>query len=281
MFDFDPLRYLETVGMMPDAEIDLAPSALAMALLAHPGLSIERYFHHLGVLAKEVKAAYVVLLAEGGKPGAQIQLQALRQVISEAHGYQGDVERYDDLQNADLIRVIDRRRGLPISLAILYIHAAKAQGWNVAGLNMPGHFICRIEAEGERLIFDPFFEARVLGAADLRLLVKKNIGPDAELSASYYQPCTNRDILLRLQNNIKFRLIEGEDYQGALDIVQIMKLVSPTDYRLLFDEGVLYAKLEQPKASIAALDQYIKRAPDPADRYDAELLLRQMRESLH
>ncbi|MCD8520150.1 MAG: transglutaminase-like domain-containing protein, partial [Alphaproteobacteria bacterium] len=192
-----------------------------------------------------------------------------------------DQERYDDLQNADLVRVIDRSKGLPIALAILYIHAGKAQGWDVCGLNMPGHFICRIEQGGQRVIFDPFYECRILGAADLRFLIKKNLGPQAELSADYYQPCNNREILMRLQNNIKFRLIEGEDYQGALDIVRIMKLVAPSDYRLFLDEGVLYAKLEQPKASIAALETYIDKAPDPRDRYDAELLLRQMQDSLN
>jgi len=279
--DFDPKAYLETAGKMPDSELDVAPCALAMALITHPGLSIDRYFHHLKTLAKDVKARYAALLDAGAKADAPTQLAALKHVISDSHGYRGDHERYDDLQNADLIRVIDRGKGLPISLAILYIHAGRAQGWDVCGLNMPGHFICRIEKDGQRVIFDPFYDARVLGAADLRFLVKKNLGPHAELSAGYYQPCANRETLMRLQNNIKFRLIEAEDYQGALDIVQVMKLVGPLDHRLLLDEGVLYAKLEQPKASIAALERYIERATDPHDRHDAELLLRQMRETLH
>lgn len=281
MLDFDPKTYLETAGAMPDAELDIAPCALAMALMSHPGLSIDRYFHHLKTLAKDVKSRYASLLDAGAKADGATQLAALKHVISDSHGYRGDHERYDDLQNADLIRVIDRCKGLPISLAILYIHAGRAQGWDVCGLNMPGHFICRIEKDGQRLIFDPFYDARVLGAADLRFLVKKNLGPQAELSAGYYQPCANRETLMRLQNNIKFRLIEAEDYQGALDIVQVMKLVAPLDHRLLLDEGVLFAKLEQPKASISALERYIDRATDPRDRHDAELLLRQMRESLH
>lgn len=281
MLDFDPRRYLETAGQMPDKEIDLAPCALAMALIAHPGLSIDRYFHHLGAIAKDVKSRYATLLDAGAQADAMTQLAALKHVLSDTYGYRGDHERYDDLENADLIRVIDRAKGLPISLAILYIHAGRAQGWDVCGLNMPGHFIGRIEKDGQRVIFDPFYDGRILGAPDLRFLVKKNLGPQAELSASYYQPCSNRETLMRLQNNIKFRLIEGEDYRAALDVVQVMKLVSPSDHRLFLDEGVLYAKLEQPKASIAALEFYMERATDPRDRHDAELLLRQMRESLN
>lgn len=281
MLDFDPKHYLETAGRMPEAEVDIAPCALAMALVAHPGLSVDRYFNHLKTLAKEVKARYAELLDAGAKADVHTQLAALKHVLADSHGYRGDHERYDDLQNADLIRVIDRGKGLPIALSILYIHAGRAQGWDICGLNMPGHFICRLEKDGQRVIFDPFYECKILGAPELRFLIKKNLGPQAELSASYYQPCGNRDILMRLQNNIKFRLIEAEDYRAALDIVQIMKLVSPADIRLFLDEGVLYAKLEQPKASIAALEYYVERVQNPGDRYDAELLLRQMRESLH
>lgn len=281
MLDFDPKLYLETAGKMPDSEVDIAPCALSMALLTHQGLSIDRYFNHLKTLAKEVKARYAALLDAGGRSDVQTQLAALKHILSDSHGYRGDIERYDDLQNADLIRVIDRRKGLPISLAILYIHAGKAQGWDICGINMPGHFICRIEKDGQRIIFDPFYECKTLGAAELRFLIKKNLGPQAELSAQYYQPCSNRDILMRLQNNIKFRLIETEDYKAALETVTIMKMAAPNDYRLLLDEGVLYAKLEQPKAAIAALEVYIDRVSDPRDRYDAELLLRQVRESLH
>lgn len=266
---------------MPDSEVDIAPCALAMALMAHKGLSIDRYFNHLKTLSKEVKARYAELLDAGGKADVQTQLAALKHILADSHGYRGDIERYDDLQNADLIRVIERRKGLPISLAILYIHAGKAQGWNICGLNMPGHFICRIEKDGQRIIFDPFYECKMLGAAELRMILKKNMGPQAELSSQYYEPCSNRDILMRLQNNMKFRMIEVEDYQGALDMVTIMKMVAPKDYRLLLDEGVLYAKLEQPKAAIVALEGYIDLVPDPRDRYDAELLLRQVRESLH
>jgi regulator of sirC expression with transglutaminase-like and TPR domain len=78
------------------------------------------------------------------------RVAALTQVMAEEHGYNGDRQHYDDLQNANLIRVIDRRRGLPVALGILYLHAARAQGWRAAGINFPGHFLIAVEHDGER-----------------------------------------------------------------------------------------------------------------------------------
>lgn len=281
MDSFDPEIYLDNAGQMPDSEIDLAGTALALAALSHPGLSLGRYFTHLEKLAKAVTVRYAELLKAGGEDDILTRLAALKHVISEEFGYEGDRDNYDDLQNADLIRVIDRGRGLPITLAILYIHCGRAQGWNVEGLNMPGHFLCRIEETGERLIFDPFNACDILQAADLRRLLKQHLGNHAELSANYYAPCSNRDILMRLQNNLKYRLIDMEDYASALGIVRAMKRVNPEEFRLLLDEGVLSAKTDRAKDAITALESYIERAPDPADKRDAEIILRQIRQSLH
>ena len=63
--------------------------------------------------------------------------RALARTFCERFDYRGDSETYDDTQNADLIRVIRRRRGLPVALGILYLHAARAQGWPAVGLNFP------------------------------------------------------------------------------------------------------------------------------------------------
>lgn len=281
MIDFDPFFYLKTAGEMPDAEIDLAPCALAFAFVNYEGLSIDRYFQHLKRLADDVRGRYTELLANGAESNVQTQLAALKHVLADQYGYTGDVERYDDLQNADLIRVIDRAKGLPISLAILYLHAAKAQGWDVAGLNVPGHFVCRIARDGQNLIFDPFHDCKVLQAQDLRFLVKKALGPQAELSSDHYAPASNRDILMRLQNNIKYRLIDAEEYTEALKVVRMMRLFDPGEFRLLLDEGVLCAKTEQPAAAIKSLEDYIEKAPSARDRHDAALLLKQVKESLN
>src|SRR4029077_16348765 len=132
--------------------------------------------------------------------------QVLSEVICGEFRYCGDEETYDDLDNANLMRVIERRKGLPVALGILYLTVARSQGWAAAGLNFPGHFLIRLESrDGRRAIIDPFHEGRVLETPASRQLLKVVSGQAGELEASHYKAVSNRDILLRLQNNVKTR----------------------------------------------------------------------------
>lgn len=275
------MQDLHHIGKMEDDEIDAARAAVAIAALDHPGIVTERYYNHLDLLADEVAAMHADLLNEGRVDDAEARLFALKTVLHDDHGYRGDVQNYNDMQNADMMRVIDRRRGMPIALALIYISTAQAQGWDAYGLNIPGHFLARLDSEGVRLIFDPFDSCRVMNAPDLRRLIKTVGGPDAELSATYYEPATNRDMLVRLQNNRKIRLIEAEEYESALGVVMALRAVAPAEYRLLLDEGVLCARTGRNRQAIAALEAYVDKAPDAKDRHDAALLLHEIRQNLH
>ena len=114
----------------------------------------------------------------------------------------------------------------------------------------------------------------------MRALVKMVIGPQAELSASFYETASKREMLIRLQNNIKLRQIETSDYKSALKTVKSMQLIDPEEYRLFLDAGVLYARLGQKKAAIEMLERYIEQAPAPEERAEAEAMIIQLRESL-
>ena len=278
---FDSRDILTDSGKKDDGEINIFSVAMAFAAPSHEGISTDRYFHHINKVAHDAGARYIELLNAGAKDDARTRLAALKHILADREGYEGDTETYDDLQNADMIRVIDRRKGMPIALCILYIHAGRLNGWDVEGLNFPGHFLCRIEHGGERLIFDPFNQCEIMEAPDLRKLIKKIRGTNAELSADYYKPCTNRETLIRLQNNVKLRLIEAEEYDEAIKSIDMMRLVDPGEYRLLFDAGVLYAKTGQRKAGVAALEEYIRLNPSPQDRRDAEAIIRQIHESVN
>lgn len=279
--DFKSSVYLEEVGALADQDIDLGLCALALCAPSHPGISTDRYVNHLQKLSDDVGRRYAAMLKDGDDDSVETRLSALRQVLSDQYEYEGDQETYDDLQNASLIRVIDRAKGLPISLCILYISAARGQGWEIAGLNIPGHFLCRLEKDGQRVMFDPFSACKIVEAHDLRDIVKRALGETAELSAEYYEAASNRDILMRLQNNIKFRQIEGEDYSGALETVKLMLKVDPNEYRLLLDAGVLYARTGHPRTAIDSLVGYIEKAPNSRDRMEAELLLQQLNDQLN
>lgn len=270
---FDYRSVLQESGGKSDSGINLLSVALALAAAHHEGISVDRYFNHVSKMASEAGARYIALLNAGAKDDAGVRLAALKYVLGEQEQYTGDTEHYNDLQNADLMRVIDRRKGMPIALCLLYIHVGRENGWEVDGLNFPGHFLCRMQFGAERIIFDPFDGCKMMEAPDLRALLKKSQGEKAELSADYYSPCSNREILLRLQNNVKLRLIEAEDYQAALENVELMRLFAPDDYRLLFDAGVLYARTGKPEMARDVLETYVGRVPDGRNKRDALALL--------
>jgi regulator of sirC expression with transglutaminase-like and TPR domain len=276
---FDPQAYLETLSGVPESDIDLAKAALALAAREQPGVVMDRYGQHIKKLADDTAARHKELLDAGADDDAGAQLAALKHVIVTVNGYKGDVETYNDLQNASLMRVIDRRLGMPVTLAILYIVTAKAQGWDVEGIDFPGHFLCRLEKNGQRFLFDAFYDCKVLEAHELRSFVKQVRGVNAELSADFFNTAGAREILMRLQNNIKYRQIESEDYQGALFTVEGMRLIDQTEYRLLLDAGVLYARTGRKKEAIAALEEYMRKAPKDRDRHDAALLLQDLKNS--
>lgn len=274
-------QILDRAGQSSDEDIDLAEVAIAMAALDSPGISVDRYTHHIQSLIKNVADRHQELLDGGVDDNAATQLAALKHILYDQNGYAGDRETYDDLQNVNLLRVIDRRKGMPVSLALLCIHVAEKQGWDLCALRMPAHVVCRLEKDGERIIFDPFDGCKIMQAADLRKLLKDLIGDHAELSADYYIPAGKREILVRMQNNIKLRQIEVEDYEGALKTVSNMRRIDPQEYRLLLDAGMLYTRVHQIAAAVEALEDYIDRTPHKSEQQEALALLQQIRTLLN
>lgn len=272
---------LKATSEKNDDELDLFDMALKLAAIHHPNISIDRYRSHMKRLIENVEARYEFLIKSDHEDSLEMRLAALKDVFVIDEGYCGDEDRYNHMENADIMRVIDRRKGMPIMLSMLYISVGRALQWDIHGLAIPGHFVVRLDLGGDRIIFDPFNGCRILEAPDLRQLIKKVMGPRAELSASYYEPASNRAIILRSQNNVKTRLIEDEEFEQALEIVEIMRLVAPDDYRLLFDAGVLYARTGAAKRARAVLEEYIDLAPNAADREDAVQLLRQINMTLN
>ena len=185
------------------------------------------------------------------------------------------------MQNANLMRVVDRRKGLPVALGILYLHAARAQGWDSIGLAFPGHFLIRLSDGPERLILDPFHGGRICDAASLRELLKAMAGQDVELTPTHYAPVSDRDVLLRLQNNIKSRLLQAGRAEPALRIVQTMLLLAPDLAGLWHEAGMLNARLGNMRAATEALQEFIVRAPEGSARHQAAALLQQLKSKLN
>jgi regulator of sirC expression with transglutaminase-like and TPR domain len=266
---------LARIGALEDAAIDLGEAGLALAAMRRPGVSREWYREHLGRLAEDVQAHAAP--RGGADASLSARAEALTHVIAGMHGYQGDLLTYDDLQNANLMRVIDRRKGLPIALALLYLHVARRLGWEANGINFPAHFLIRLEQGPQRLILDPFHSARILEPADLRKLLKQLAGEEAELAPEHYEPASNRQLLIRLQNNIKMRLLKAEEYDQALGIIETMRLIAPDLAELWYEKGAVLAQLGHLDESVLALETAIDRAETDATRHQAAWLLQQVR----
>jgi regulator of sirC expression with transglutaminase-like and TPR domain len=270
---------LRRLADMPDEEFDLAEAALMLAALERPRVSLERYRHHLRDLAEAVTRQ--VKQRVGDLPALDARAAALIATVADEYGYRGDDLTYDDLQNANLMRVIDRRKGLPVALGILYIHAARSQGWTCFGLNFPAHFLIALEADGARVILDPFAGRRLDDAHALRDFLKSVAGDAAELSPRHCAPLGNRAVLLRLQNNIKARLA-GQGRSGkAAAVLDGMLLFAPTEVELWREAGVLHAQAGNLRAAMAALEHYLVIARDPAARHGAAQLLQSLRHRLN
>jgi len=230
------------------------------------------YLDHLDELAGDV----ALLKPEGLADAAA----ALARTLGETHGYQGDHATYDDMQNADLMRVIDRKRGLPVALGILYLHAGRAQGWRMVGLNFPAHFLIRLELPAGRAILDPFAGGRLIGAAELRELAKRLAGADA-LDPRFTEPAADRDVLLRLLNNIKSRALRNDQPERAAEILHRMTLIAPKHGALWGELGLVESARGNLANAIAALTRWRDLAADDRERQRAAAALQQARTRLN
>jgi len=275
-FDLDQCaRFLREVGVMQSESLPIAEAALALASFDRPRIALARYRQHLRVLARDVGRHSA---AAAGLIG---QATALNEIIILKHGYSGDELTYDDLQNANLMRVIDRRKGLPVALGILYISAARAQGWEAVGLGFPGHFLIRLSQGPERVIVDPFHGGRTLDAMALRELLKAIAGQEIELTPDHYAPVPDREVLLRLQNNLKSRLIQGQQVERAARVIETMQMLAPDLADLWREAGLLQAQLGNMRAAMNSIEQFVARSPDGAARHEAAVMLQQLKTKLN
>ena len=273
MADKQSQHYLRDVGATAPDDIDLTMAALHLARLTRPGADLEHYRRHLDAMAEAV--------ALKDARGLEAQIATLQAVIAGANEYAGDQDSYDDLQNANLIRVIDRRRGLPIALSIIYLHVARAQGWAAEGMNFPGHFVITLSAEAGRAVIDPFHNGSTLEAPDLRRLIKAGLGEKAEIAPEHYQAVDNRAILMRLQENVRLRLVRQKRFPEALDAAETMTWISPDSASAWRDMGMLHAELGNLRAAVMTLEESLSREDHASRRHMTAALIQQLRAKLN
>lgn len=268
---------LKDFGERDDNDIEIGETALLLAALDQPDADLAVYRDHLSTIADDVSA----LVPGTSTHNITKRVQALSKVISSERGYQGDADTYDDPQNANLINVVDRRKGLPVALAILYLDAAHRLGWEATGINFPGHFMIRLERGTVRSIIDPFNGGIERDVADLRSLLKQMAGLEAELQPNHYAPVSSRDTLIRLLNNIKLRALSGNNPERAAEIMDRMLLIAPHRLPLLREAGAFFARIGNLQRATAVLEDFLAQSTNEAMRHEAASLLHKVRSRLN
>ena len=260
---------LEAIGQLPDGEIALADAALQLARIDVPEVDWQAAGAQLSELAREAAALSADLAADdlSGQAGA------LAGLVAGRWRFRGDTDTYEDLANANLIRVLERRQGLPVALGIIWLHCAGAAGWSAHGLDFPGHFLIALNAGSRQVVLDVFAGGTPLDARELRVLVKRVEGPRAELRPGLLRPMPARGVLLRLQHNIKQRRLMGGDREGALGCLEDMLRVAP-DEAVLWREAALMNQREgRVAAALRCFERFLALVPrgDTADRARAAM----------
>ena len=252
---------LEAAGGLPDAELGLADVALQFARIDAPEADWQGARAALSAMLREAaRAAAAEPRAARGEAEARRAL--LAGLLHGTHGFAGDTARYDDPRNANLIRVLERRRGLPVALGILWLEVAEAIGWRAHGVDFPGHFLVALEGRSAPLIVDVFHGGRAMGAPELRALIKRVEGPEAELRPGLLRAMDKRAVLLRLQNNIKLRRLGAGDIEGALACTEDMLRLAPDHAALWREAGLMRHRLDRLGAALAAFERALELEPD-------------------
>jgi regulator of sirC expression with transglutaminase-like and TPR domain len=250
---------LEQIGLLEDEEIELDLAALVLSELDHEGIDLTPYLDLLDAIEDR--------LMEAGESALSVakQAEALSLVLHGEFGFTGDAQSYDAPLNADFIRVLDRRKGLPVSLSILYASAARRLGWKAYPLNMPGHVLLRVGDE-PFVVTDPFHGGMPVGERELELLVRQFLGADAELRPEFLAPVANRTTLVRLLMNQASRAEQGGDPVRALTMYTRMTLVAPEAPDGWWESARLQLQLQDVDAARHSLSAMLEITRDPDRR---------------
>lgn len=280
----EALRILRAAGDKRDDDLNLGETALALAAFEKADIDLRPYQRHLDLMAAQLRE-------KGDLRRAEEQLDALRTIIVTLHSYSGDSAYEEDPRANNLMDVVDRRQGSPLTLGLLYLHLAAQRGWAMTGLDLCGHFLLRLSASDGYVIFDPFRagqkcqieEASGLFAEedeedeDIALLESLSETTPLDIASDLLKPLSSRALLLRLQHTVKRRLMDQNRLDSAITTIQSMILFAPREQGLWKELGYMQAERGHLRAAINALEVVKDLLADPAPLQQTDIMLRELR----
>jgi regulator of sirC expression with transglutaminase-like and TPR domain len=257
---------LSLLGREPAAPIDLAELALLLARDEFPFLDVEAHLNELAGMAHEAKPYLKGHLAH--------QVQGLCRYLFHEMGFRGNQRDYYDPRNSYLNCVLERRAGIPITLAVVMIAVGQRAGLQIAGIGLPGHFIVKAIGENQEVLIDPFHGGRILSAEECEILVQQATGLPFEASPESLAPLPIGLIVQRMLNNLKMIYFKQEDWRRAVRVLERLLLLRPEDIVLRRDVGMALVQNDQPGKAIDHLRNYLDLAAEAEDRENVRKLLR-------
>jgi regulator of sirC expression with transglutaminase-like and TPR domain len=250
----------------------LDTAALLLAADAYPDLDVDGCSARVDGLAARV--------ADHPTPGdadPRRRLSALRRVLFEEEGFHGDRTAYYDLRNSYLNEVLERRLGIPITLAVLVLGVTRRLGWRMEGVNFPAHFLVRCDAPDEVLAVDAFDGGLILGEEELRERWRLTTGSDAPPVDQMLQPAPPRAILVRMLNNIRLIHLQQRRLRPAAQATSRIAEIDPGQAVHQRDAGYLWLAAGEPRRAEGCLAAYLRAAPRAPDAEAARTHLERIR----
>ncbi len=259
-------RFADLVGGHAKT-IDLATAALLVAAEDEPRIEVDHYLSELDKMG-EIGRRHV--RAASGRA-----VEAFNRFFFEEQGFLGNEQHYYDPRNSFLSDVLDRRRGIPITLSIVYIEVGRRAGLYAEGVGLPGHFIVRAREENsvDSALVDPFY-GKVVDRNDCQTRLDQVFGGQLELIDEHLRASTTKDILVRLLTNLKAIYTRAKLYRQALSAIDRILILLPEALAEHRDRGALLGELGRLPEAIGATQLYVQLAAQAED-------LDQVKEQLH
>ncbi|MBX6314465.1 MAG: transglutaminase family protein [Isosphaeraceae bacterium] len=250
-----------------DPAADLTRIALEIARDAYPDLDTARYLRLLDGLAERVCDR-----CPEGAEARQI-LGQINWVLFIEEAFRGNAEDYYDPRNSYLNEVLDRKLGIPITLSVLYLAVAERIGLEMAGVNLPAHFLIRTGRGGRAIFVDPFHGGTLLDRRGCERRIEEVTGQAIALSDEQLAPCPMTAIVARMLRNLKAIYLREGDFAAALPVQRRLVALEGNDPRERRDLGVSCLQADRPGEAVSHLQTYLQARPQAEDAEAIAVLL--------
>ena len=247
-----------------DASLPLIEAAASIAQDTYPQLDTQGVLAAIDAHAEKLRRRI---------PADAVPVQRLRwlnRYFFQELGFGGNANDYYDPGNSYLHVVLDTRRGIPITLALLYLELAAHIGLTAHGVSFPGHFLVKLRMPQGEVIIDPFNgQSLSRDALEEMLLPYKRGGAAGRFDAPlglFLQAAPAREVLARMLRNLKEIHRTAQDWTRLLAVTERLVVLLPRAWAERRDRGLAYAALGCDEAAAGDLTAYLEHAEGAADR---------------